>query len=527
MSALVHTLAQIGARSPSKTAIVDGARVVSYAALLAKIARAARFLAHEHSVRAGDRVASVMASGEDTIVLLFSCAAIGATFVPLNTRLAPTELATLVHTCRPRLVLGDTAGLGIGAGISLPPSLGEDASWPVSPSDAASESASAARSDAPAVLLFTSGSTGAPKGVCITEAQIVANARATKDAWDLSDRDVTVNAAPMFHAGGLFVLTLPLLLAGGSVVTMSRFDESAWAALSASHGATIGFGVPTMLERLARDPSFDAIAHTSRLWVSGGAPCPPSVFAAFREKGVRLVAGFGMTEVGPNCFQPVDGMDEASVGVPAAGLVATLVTDGQALDPNEDGTGELWLAGPQVAAGYFERDDETRATFVGGAVRTGDVFTRKNGLYFVTGRVKDMYISGGENVYAGEVERVLALHPAVLEAAVVGVPDATWGEVGHAFVVSRSALDEAEVRAFVRERLAAYKVPKRVFTLDALPRTASGKIAKGALPTRAPLVRPPACGTDFQPPARGTDFQGSPLVRDFPGSPLVRDFPGS
>lgn len=473
MSPAIRALAAVVAKRPSATAIVEGERTLSYGALLAKIGRLARHLARAHGVGEGHRVASTLPPGEDTIALLFACISLGATFVPLNVRLAPEELATLVAACGPRVVFGDDRSLGLDL-VPFPAVLAPGGALPLA--------LPAAGSRAPAVLLYTSGSTGVPKGVAITETQIVANAAATRDAWDLDARDVTVNAAPMFHAGGLFVLTVPLLLVGGTVVTMPRFDASEWAALCARHGATVGFGVPTMLDRLAHDPAFETIARTSRLWVSGGAPCPPAVFAAFRERGVRLVAGFGMTEVGPNCFRPVDGMDEASVGVPATGLVAHLVRDGVRLAEDADGEGELWLEGPQVAAGYDARDEETRATFVDGKVRTGDVFRRKNGLYYVTGRVKDMYISGGENVYAGEVERVLSLHPSVDEAAIVGVPDPTWGEIGHAFVVARAPVDEAELRAFVRERLAAYKVPKRVFTLASLPRTPSGKVAKGALP---------------------------------------------
>jgi len=483
VSALVGALAEVALRHPDAVALVDGARRVTYAELVTAVDRTADALAVAHGVREGDRVASVLPAGCGTIVLLFACAALGAALVPLSTRLAPAELEDLVHAARPKVTFGDTAVAGISGAVPLP-------------STKAHEGSSGPRrapvaDDTIAVVLFTSGSTGRPKGVCITQRHVVANARATKQAWGLEPGDVTVNAAPMFHAGGLFVLTLPLLLVGGTVVSVPRFDAAEWARLCLVHRATIGFGVPTMLERLVDDPGFAEVALGSRLWISGGAPCPPALFHAFRAKGARLVAGFGMTEVGPNCFRPVDGMDTASVGVPTQGLEATLVADGVSLPPDADGTGELWLRGPQVAAGYFERDDETRAAFVGGAVRTGDVFTRKSGLYYVTGRVKDMYISGGENVYAGEVERVLSLHPDVREAAIVGVPDATWGEVGHAFVVAARPLDEDEVRAFVRAHLAAYKVPKRIFTLDELPRTGSGKIAKGALPRRSSHAEEP------------------------------------
>lgn len=473
MSALVAALAARARETPEALALV-GARTFTYRELVAEIDGVAAALAEDHRVGAGDRVASALDDGEDTVVLLFACAALGATIVPLNTRLSEPEIADLLRAARPVVTIGDRA---FGTAVAMPRGRGIGTAT-------ARESHAPGRR-APVVILFTSGSTGAPKGVCIDEAHVLANAVATRDAWGLRRDDVTVNAAPMFHAGGLFVLTVPMLLVGATVHLEARFDAAAWAARAIAARATIGFGVPVMLERLAREPAFGDVAARSRLWVSGGAPCPRAVFDAFRARGARLVSGFGMTEVGPNCFRPVEGMDDASVGVPALGLEARLVRDGRAVDEGEDGEGELWLRGLQVARGYFEREDATKAAFEDGFVRTGDVFARKNGLYYVTGRLKEMYISGGENVYAGEVERVLLLHPAIREAAIVGAPDPTWGEVGHAFVVPRAPVDEAEVRAFVRERLAAYKVPKRVFALDELPRTGSGKVAKAALARHA------------------------------------------
>jgi fatty-acyl-CoA synthase len=327
--------------------------------------------------------------------------------------------------------------------------------------------AAAAEAHRELLLIFTSGSTGKPKGALLTHANLLANARSTARAWQLTKDDVAVADAPLFHTGGLNVLATPLLVLGGTVVVTPRFDAAKSLEAMAKERATVAFGVPQMLERLAALGAPEA-APTVRLWLVGGAPCPARVAAAYGE---RLVVGFGMTECGPNCFRPVSlPARPDNVGLPTFDLEARIADDG-----------ELWLRGPHVFAGYFRDGEATRAALSDdGWLRTGDVFSKSDDGWRVIGRKKEMFISGGENVYPAEIEAALAAHRSVIASAVIGVPDETWGEAGVAFVVADDV--EAEtLRTFVRSRLAAFKVPREVRLVDELPRTASGKIDRSRL----------------------------------------------
>ncbi|MBX3232040.1 MAG: AMP-binding protein [Labilithrix sp.] len=425
----------------------QGGERITYRALAERTRGLAGWLARS-DVGPGDRVAVVADAAPWVFELLVACSRRGAILAPLNPRLPKPELDSILAVAEPRLVLGARP-----AAVDVEPR-----------TEATSPRASL-------VLLFTSGSTGKPKGALLTHENLLANARSTARAWDLSAADVAVADAPLFHTGGLNVLATPLLVLGGTVVVTPRFDARVSLDAMAREGATVAFGVPQMLERLAALGAPDA-APSVRLWLVGGAPCPARVADAF---GDRLVVGFGMTECGPNCFRPVSLPARRDVvGVPTFDLEATLAPDG-----------ELLLRGPHVFAGYFRDDDATRAAFTDdGWLRTGDVLDASPDGWRVVGRTKELFISGGENVYPAEVERVLAAHPQVLACAVVGVPDETWGEAGVAFVVADDAPPEA-LRAFVRKHLAAFKVPREVRLVDELPRTPSGKVDRRALVARA------------------------------------------
>lgn len=478
---LAQAIDTIAAATPDALALVDarsGAKT-SYAALVAKTKSLATWLA-DRGVAEGDRVAIVAHNSPRILELLVACSRIGAILAPLNVRLSDPEIAAVVGIAEPKLLLVDDAHATRLQDSGVPRFAIEDDAPLAAPAIATSRTASA---KTPLVLLFTSGTTGTPKGAMVTESVVHANAASTCEAWGLTANDVALVDAPMFHAGGLSVLATPLLSVGGTVVVSDRFDAQASTALLLAHGVTVAFGVPTMLERLLAEGAVDA--SKVRLWVTGGAPCTAAIFDAFAAKKVRLVQGFGMTECGPNCFRPEPSADPRSIGVPTHGLSARLV-DEAGKDVAPGNPGELLLRGPHVFGGYFRNPDATRAAIdAEGWLHTGDMLraSPSGEGWFVVGRKKEMFISGGENVYPAEIERALLEHQGIAEAAVVSVPDPKWGEAGVAFVVMRASepLDAAALRTFLRGRLAAYKVPRTFFAHEALPRTASGKIDRRRL----------------------------------------------
>lgn len=471
----------------------SGARL-TYAELAERAARLADVLAASHGVRRGDRVAVLAQNDVHTFELLVACSRLGAALAPLNTRLSDDELDAVLARCEPRILFVDDAHALRAPGYGGPRhALGDALRADTAPSGGGrNEVASAGASaivgslDDTLVILFTSGTTGKPKGAMLTQRVLAANAESTRLAWDLSERDVALVDAPLFHTGGLNVLATPLFYVGGRIVVAPRFDAAASAEILVREGCTIAFGVPTMIERLLAGGVVDR--SRIRLFVTGGAPCPRTLLDAFVAKGVALLQGFGMTECGPNCFRPLEKAAPGSIGVPTSGLEARLVgDDGRDVAPGEPG--ELLLRGPHVFAGYFRDETATRAALdAEGWLHTGDVLRATPEGWFVAGRKKEMFISGGENVYPAEVEVAFTLHAAVAEAAVVSIPDPTWGEAGVAYVLARAGAPEPtpdELRSFLRERIAAYKVPRVIHVEREMPRTASNKIDKRELTERA------------------------------------------
>jgi fatty-acyl-CoA synthase len=445
-------------------------------------------LAETHGVRHGDRVAVLAHNDVRTFELLVACSRLGAALAPLNVRLSDDELDAILARCEPRVLFVDGAHASRAPGYLAPRHPLGDASVPGSDRGASVSAVSKVVGvlDDTLVLLFTSGTTGKPKGAMLTQRSIAANAASTRSAWALSERDVALVDAPLFHTGGLNVLATPILYTGGTVIVAPRFDAVASGEILVREGCTIAFGVPTMIERLLAGGVVDR--SRIRLFVTGGAPCPRTLLDAFVAKGVALVQGFGMTECGPNCFRPCDGAALGSVGIPTAGLETRLTGDhGHDVAPGD--AGELLLRGPHVFAGYFRDEAATRAALdEDGWLHTGDVLRATPEGWFVAGRKKEMFISGGENVYPAEVEVAFTLHASVAEATVVSIPDAKWGEAGVAYVRTREGSAEPspdELRAFLRSRIAAYKVPRTIYVECDLPRTASGKVDKRALTQRA------------------------------------------
>ncbi|MBX6363185.1 MAG: AMP-binding protein [Gemmatimonadetes bacterium] len=484
--------------TPDRIALVDRVRGdrLTYAELDAGADRWAAALA-SLGVGPGDLVAVLASNRREQVELFFACGRLGAALVPLNWRLAPAELGPILADARPRVLLGDSRFRAAAeAAAPLPHSavwldLDADAPRLLGRAGAPPEDRAVGPDD-PALVLYTSGSTGRPKGAVLPHRQLVWNAVATTTSWELGPTDVAPISTPLFHTGGWNVFATPLWHRGGTVVLLDAFDPAAFLDVMAEEGCTFALTVPTQLMMLLQAPSWGRPLPALRSFMSGGAPLPPALAERVRASGYRLREGYGLTECGPNCFASTDEASlrrPGSVGWPIAHLSMRLVTeDGREAEVGEPG--ELLLRGPQRFAGYLRDPARTaEALTPDGWLRTGDLARRDaDGAFYICGRRKEMFISGGENVFPGEVEAALADCEGVLEVAVIGVPDALWGEVGRAFVVRRpgTTLTAADVVAHVRARLAAYKAPKSVVFVDAIPRLGSGKVDRPALATLTP-----------------------------------------
>ncbi|MCO5165593.1 MAG: long-chain fatty acid--CoA ligase [Planctomycetes bacterium] len=439
----------------------------TYRDLFRRAQRRAAWLRDVHGVRPGDRVAWREGNRPEFFETLFACARLGAILVPINWRLAQPEIDWIVGHCAPRVVL---------EAANLAPL--DDWSDPAVP-------CAEATADTPLMILYTSGTTGRPKGAVLTHGSITWNSVNTQLACDLRADDSTVTFTPLFHTGAVNVLSLPLLHRGGKVVLLPRFDGPEILRAIERERVTILFGVPTTFEMLRDDPGFARADLASvRFALCGGAPTPVGLIHQWAARGVVFRQGFGLTEVGPNCFSlpPEDAVRKAgTVGFPVMHCEARVV-DAAGRDVPPGQTGELWLRGPHVCAGYWNDPTATAAALhEGGWWATGDLFqVDPDGYFKVVGRKKEMFISGGENVYPAEVEAAILQFPGVRECAVVGVADPRWGEVGRAYVAPADVAPEA-LLDFLRQRIGRYKVPKAVVTLDALPRNALGKVLKHQL----------------------------------------------
>jgi len=438
----------------------------------------------EHGVGPGDRVASLMQNGIRHLDLLFGCGRLGAIYAPLNWRLSQREVAALLDDLEPRVVVSDHEFAGLittsDASVRLP-----SESLPIM-THTPHTAPSAVHMATPWLILYTGGTTGVPKGAVLTHGSILWNCINTAISWGLSEGDVGPSFTPMFHTGGFNVFTLPLLLLGGRIILPSRFEPAGALDILEQERPSVLFMVPTMFQLTAEQPRFKRADLSSLRWaISGGAPLPEPVYRVWRDKVPVFKQGYGLTEVGPNNFATPD-VDAAR----KAGSVGRLtyfaqarIVDDEGRDVADDVPGELLLTGPHMCDGYWRRPAATAEAVQDGWFRTGDVARRDSeGYYYIVDRKKDMIITGGENVYPNEVEVVLYTHPAIRQAAVVGVPDPLWGEAVTALVsLHRGAsVTPEELRDHTRAGLARYKVPKRFMVVDELPTSAAGKILRSA-----------------------------------------------
>lgn len=435
-----------------------------------------------------------MGNRVECIAIFFACVRLGAVLVPLNWRLSSAELKVIIADAGPKVILGEmkfTAACE-DDGIKLNPARHVDVD------DAAASALKRYPSvdpspdvrvdgEDPAMVIYTSGSTGRPKGAVLSHRQLLYNAVATTAAWELGAADIAPITTPFFHVGGWNVFATPLWMHGGCVVLMDAFDASTFLGALAEESCTVALCVPTQLMLLGESPQFGMEVPSLRWLISGGAPCPQMLAERIRGAGYALRLGYGLTECGPNCFamSTEEGLETpGSVGRPVPFLEVRLVDESLA-DVGDGEPGELLLRGPQVFGGYLDAPDRTAEVMTSdGWLRTGDLARRNEaGAYWICGRRKEMFISGGENVFPGEVEAALTDCPGVAEVIVVGVADQVWGEVGRAYVVPQkgATITDEQVIAHARNRLGRYKVPKSVVLLDEIPRLGSGKPDRRAL----------------------------------------------
>jgi len=496
---IVHDwLARRASLAPERTALVDairGERRISWREWNASANRTARLLHDVLGVRQGDRVAVLAMNCTEYLDLLFACAKLGAILQPLNWRLGAHELRALLADAEPVvLVHGPDFLAQVQAVRSQAPGVRHVVPLVDSPERPSSDVPFSARealpdsvpvdvrveANDPWVLCYTGGSTGLPKAAILTHGSIAANAVNTIVSWGLTSEDVAILNAPLFHTGGLNVFTTPLVYVGGTSVVCRAFDVEQVFDLVHRGAVNLVFGVPTMFIEMQRHPRFDSVDLSClKLLISGGAPCPTPVFERFFARGVEFKTGYGLTEAGPNTFwlPPSDVRRKpGAVGVPLFNVEVRLDGGGD--------EGELLIRGPHVCAGYWRRPEESAKALEGGWLHTGDLAQRDaDGCYRIVGRVKDLIISGGENIYPSEVESVLSGHPEVAEVCVIGVPDPKWGETPRALVVRRpgSALSSESLLAYCEGRLARYKTPRSARFVESLPRTAAGKVDRRAL----------------------------------------------
>lgn len=471
--------------TPRRLAAVelDDGRAFSYAELDRDIGRCAGLLL-ARGCGPRDRVVTLCRNHVLAIVLQHACARIGAIYTPLNVRLAKPELEALIILCEPRLVIGDERLWDLPAyQLSLSALAAELAAaqpvvtGPIDP-------------DAPSILLFTSGTSGRPKGTLLSERNVLETVlsftllgRVTPDSTFLCD-------APMFHVIGLVSNVRPALFHGGTCLVSSGFEPASSLARLMNPTLRIShyFCVPQMLAALSEQPAFDPmkLRHLTAIF-TGGAPHHAESIRAQVAAGLHVAHGYGMTEVGCIFGSPLDPARVAerpgSVGV-CTPRVRVRVVDANGNDCPDDMPGELWVRGDTVFLGYFEDPEATAAALQDGWFRTGDVCRRdRDGYFYVVDRKKDMYISGGENVYPAEIEAQLHGFAGLREAAVIGVPDPRWGEVGHLVFVTEPGARVAagEILRFLEGRIARFKLPKHVTELPALPRTESGKLQRHRL----------------------------------------------
>jgi len=495
-------LAQWAVYSPDKTAIIDhdSGRRLAYGPLNAAATHLAAWLLGQ-GLQKGDRIMLLAEHGIDNVVLFGAAQKTGLVLVPVNYRLAPPEIDYLVGNCTPKLLLyhnqfeAQVHALKAADNLrAIPYSwLSQQVEqWAQTTTPAPALPHTDIANDDPLFILYTSGTTGFPKGALYTHNMLQWNSLNTTISLDLTSADKTICCTPCFLTGGWNVLLTPLLHRGGQVVMMKKFDADMVLTLLEQHRHQLFFAVPTMLKMMQESPRFaNADLSSIRYFVVGGEALPLPVIDIWAQKCIPIRQGYGMTEVGPNlCSLHQDDAHRKPGSIGRTNFyVQARILDAQGHDVPQGQIGEFCFAGPMVTPGYWNNPEATEKAKQNGWFRTGDLVRQDDeGYLYVVDRIKNMFISGGENVYPNEVERLLLQHPHISEAAVTGIPHSKWGEVGRAFVVWQGPqpLDAQQLQTWCRQHMARFKVPHEFVGMPALPKTESGKTDRKALAQHNP-----------------------------------------
>jgi len=512
--AVARWLPERAALTPDRVAVDFGGRLIRYRELAATAARWAAGFASA-GLRPGDRVATLARNCPEQVEVFFACAAAGLVLVPLNWRLTTAELAYQLGDADPAVLLtepalespGKEAAAAAGGGCAVESLMGGPGDAGALTGDAGALTAPFDRpsGDDALLILYTSGTTGKPKGAVLTHANCFWTNLSLDRTAEITGGDVVLQVLPQCHVGGWNVQPLLAWWKGATVVLEQSFDASRVLTLIEEKKVTTMMGVPTNYQLLAAHEQF-LVADLSSLRqvIVGGAPMPRPLLETWQARGVTVLQGYGLTEAAPNvlCVPPeYAGAKTGSAGRPYLHVQVALrdLADAGGGHLGGPGTGELLVAGPNVFAGYWRNPAATEAALPDGWLTTGDIAERDaDGFYWIRGRTKELYISGGENVYPAEVEEALVAHEAIAEAAVVGVPDERWGETGLAFVVFAAGREPAadELARHCRTRLAAYKVPRHFRPVAELPKLTSGKLDKVTLRARLAAGAESINGTD-------------------------------
>jgi malonyl-CoA/methylmalonyl-CoA synthetase len=460
-----------------------GTASLTFGEIDARSDRLAQLLA-ARGLKHGDRLGFYLVNRVEIIDLWIACVKLGVIVVPINVLYKEREIRHILSDSEPVAVVTTRAQMA-----EFPREVN---CWDVGELSAAAAAMPAERpqatldADTPAALVYTSGTTGTSKGAMLTHGNFASNGFAVTSCWEITDRDRYLSVLPLFHVHGLGNGVHAWLASGCHMRLVARFEAATAADLFEAYRPTLFFGVPTMYVRMLDIPDerAHAIGERARLFVSGSAPLPSHVHEAFHAKyGHVILERYGMTETLMNVGNPYVGERRpGTVGLPFPHVgVRILSEDGSPVA--DDATGELWVRGPNVCDGYWRRPDATAAAFIGGWFRTGDIGKRSpDGYITLEGRRSDLIISGGFNIYPREIEELLMEEPGVREATVVGAADNVRGEVPVAYLVAGDAFDEAAALARLRTQLASFKIPRAIVRVDALPRTALGKVQKHLLP---------------------------------------------
>ncbi len=475
-------------KTPHRVAVVYQGREWTYRQLHERVLRLAHGL-RALGVGRRDRVAYLGPNHPAFLETLFATGALGAVFVPLNMRLAGPELAGHLEDSGSRVLIYAPEQASIVEGLGVPHAVALDTEYePMLARSTPEPIDEPVAQEDPCIIMYTSGTTGQAKGATLTHGNITWNSVNVLVDADLASDEVTLVVAPLFHTAGLNMTCLPTLLKGGRVLLEPAFDPARALELIARHRVTFMFAVPAMFNTIAHLPQWpQADVSSLRTLMCGGAPVPDTTIRAYLERGLTFIQGYGMTETAPGALL----LDRSEVLSKAGSAgVPHFFTDVRVVRPDltdcaPGEKGEIIVQGPNVMAGYWGRPEATAQVFADEAwFRSGDVaVTDDDGYAYIVDRMKDMIISGGENIYPAEVENVLIGHPAVADAALIGVPDERWGEVGLAFVVLRpgAQADGEELTGFLTGRIAKYKIPKWYRFVGELPRNATGKLLKKQL----------------------------------------------